>query len=213
MITPCYFNVTFIFELDPPSPPQITGAGSPVCYVQVALSSKVVTPPPPSRAKSSKVSNEASSASSPARAKSGPAKAQEDGEGMEVAGVPSEQSARKKLFDEPSVSRTSASSYSPPPPLSKTPPPSTSGATAAMVQRSPPGSSEEEEERRLCSETRRMLLCHQEHAMTLTELVECFTKEGDPASPTSELLYKVLKKATGIEGEKNPSQKKFEVCF
>ena len=58
-----------------------------------------------------------------------------------------------------------------------------------------------------------MLLAHQEHAMTLTELVESFAKEGDPADPTSEQLYKILKKATGTGGEKNPSQKKFEVRY
>lgn len=72
---------------------------------------------------------------------------------------------------------------------------------------SPQGAIREEEARRLCSETRRILLCHPEHAMTLTELAEHFCSAGDPADPSSDSLYTVLKKqSTG-----DVSEKKFEV--
>ena len=43
--------------------------------------------------------------------------------------------------------------------------------------------SEEKEFQRLSSETRRLLLCHQEHAMTLSELWQCFRDMEDPACP------------------------------
>ncbi len=59
------------------------------------------------------------------------------------------------------------------------------------------------EYKRLCSETRRLLLCHQEHAMTLIELVDSFSASGDPANPTPESLYEVLMKLNpGNTGEK-----------
>lgn len=73
----------------------------------------------------------------------------------------------------------------------------------------------EDEAKRLCSETRRMLLSHQEHAMTLTELVECFVGKGDPTNPTVESLYQTLKNSTttSVTGGDAAAQKKFEVRF
>jgi hypothetical protein len=68
----------------------------------------------------------------------------------------------------------------------------------------------EEEARRLSSETRRLLLCHQEHAMTLAELVESFVATGDPAGPNPESLYQALLKHGGSIGDGNT---RFEVCF
>lgn len=53
---------------------------------------------------------------------------------------------------------------------------------------------DEKETQRLCSETNRLLLCHQEHAMTVSELVACFRAADDPAQPSPEELYLCLKK-------------------
>lgn len=93
------------------------------------------------------------------------------------------ESVKKKLFDQPqhSDAPTTSSKVPHPPP----PPP---GACELEPGLSVVG----EEAKRLVSETRRLLLCHQEHAMTLTELVESFAAQGDPAHPTAETLYPVL---------------------
>ena len=53
---------------------------------------------------------------------------------------------------------------------------------------------DEKEIQRLCSETHRLLLCHQEHAMTVSELASCFKAADDPAQPSPEELYLCLKK-------------------
>lgn len=84
------------------------------------------------------------------------------------------------------------------------PPSSGEGSPGAVIR--------EEEARRLCSETRRILLGHQEHAMTLTELAEHFCSEGDPATPTSDSLYGVLKKQSAGDGGATAATEKFEVC-
>ena len=49
------------------------------------------------------------------------------------------------------------------------------------------------ERHRLCSETKRILFSHPEHAMTVNELWGCFVAGEDPASPTIDELYKCLK--------------------
>ena len=52
----------------------------------------------------------------------------------------------------------------------------------------------EKESQRLASETQRLLLCHHEHAMTVSELVLSFTEAGDPARPSAEELHLCLHK-------------------
>ena len=95
-------------------------------------------------------------------------------------------SPKKTLSDEASSPRASSGSDASP----------TAKSAAARG-----GVIREEEARRLCSETRRILLCHQEHAMTLTELVEQFSTAGDPTHPTPSTLYQALKKqSTGSRG-------------
>lgn len=95
--------------------------------------------------------------------------------GGDAEGMPTlvKETAKKKLFDQPLQTAK-------PPTTSDTSPP------AAPVELP------EEAAKRLSSETRRLLLCHQEHAMTLTELVESFVAMGDPAKPNPELLYQIL---------------------
>ena len=51
---------------------------------------------------------------------------------------------------------------------------------------------EGDEGKRMVNETRRMLLTHQEHAMTLTELVESFHAQEDPSNITDQTLYRYL---------------------
>ena len=69
---------------------------------------------------------------------------------------------------------------------------------------------DEKEAKRLSSETHRLLLCHQEHAMTLSELVECFRVGRDPASPLAEELYQCLKK-NNSKGGGGKGQNNFQV--
>ena len=69
---------------------------------------------------------------------------------------------------------------------------------------------DEKEAKRLSSETHRLLLCHQEHAMTLSELVECFRVGEDPASPSAEELYQCLKK-NNSKGGGGKGQNNFQV--
>lgn len=102
------------------------------------------------------------------------------------------ESVKKKLFDQPQ--------HGDAPTTSKVPHPPPPGACELEPGLSVVG----EEAKRLVSETRRLLLCHQEHAMTLTELVESFAAQGDPAHPTAETLYPVLE-VSKVE--------KFEVRF
>ena len=103
-------------------------------------------------------------------------------------GIPNlvKETAKKKLFEEPPQSSG----------------PSTSG-TSPM---SPPVELPEEAAKRLSSETRRLLLCHPEHSMTLAELVESFVAMGDPAKPNPQLLYQALMRHGGTTGGK------FVVC-
>ena len=75
----------------------------------------------------------------------------------------------------------------------------------------PSASVQEEDGKRLCSETRRLLLCHPEHAMTLTEMAEYFCDVGDPSNPTPQSLLDALNRFNGNAGDKNSSPKKFEV--
>ena len=70
---------------------------------------------------------------------------------------------------------------------------------------------DEKEAKRLSSETHRLLLCHQEHAMTLSELVECFRIGEDPASPSAEELYQCLKKNNSKGGGGGKGQNNFQV--
>lgn len=63
---------------------------------------------------------------------------------------------------------------------------------------------QEEEGKRLVNEVRRILLLHPEHAMTLTELLEAFVRQEDPATPTVQSLYRHLETMDG-------ATKKFEV--
>lgn len=91
----------------------------------------------------------------------------------------------------------------------KSKPPSDAAGSSPSAERPPQVAIREEEAKRLCSETRRILLCHQEHAMTLTELAEHFCSVGDPTSPTAESLYAVLKKQSSGDA----SERKFEVCM
>ena len=59
------------------------------------------------------------------------------------------------------------------------------------TKKTPPASPVKDAER-LSSETKRLLLRHSEHALTLSELVESFRESRDPARPTAEMLYKSL---------------------
>ena len=63
---------------------------------------------------------------------------------------------------------------------------------------------------RLSSETKRLLLCHREHALTLSELVECFKEAQDPAAPTVEQLYDSLTKFN-VKGGAGKTEQKFQV--
>ena len=102
------------------------------------------------------------------------------------------------------------SSPPPPPPPTTSPPTSpppllTSSPTASPV-RSPPKDEYvsllvESTCLRLCSEVHRILLCHPEHSMTLTELCEEFGKNFDPANPKpADILY-CIKKYNGRKYE------------
>lgn len=64
---------------------------------------------------------------------------------------------------------------------------------------------QEDEGKRLMNETRRLLLMHQEHAMTLTELLESFQHQEEPTNLTVQSLYKRLEV---LDGDSN---KKFQV--
>ena len=72
---------------------------------------------------------------------------------------------------------------------------------------------DEKESRRLCSETQRLLLTHQEHAMTLAELVECFRAGEDPAAPSTEELYECLRAYNTKVSGPTKGQKLFQVLF
>ena len=61
------------------------------------------------------------------------------------------------------------------------------------TKKTPPVSPVKDAER-LSSETKRLLLGHSEHALTLSELVESFRESRDPARPTAEMLYESLSK-------------------
>lgn len=61
------------------------------------------------------------------------------------------------------------------------------------MKKSPPISPVKDAER-LSSETKRLLLGHSEHALTLSELVETFREAKDPAKPSAEMLYESLSK-------------------
>ena len=52
----------------------------------------------------------------------------------------------------------------------------------------------DKESQRLASETQRLLQCHHEHAMTVSELVQSFKEAEDPASPQPEELNLCLHK-------------------
>lgn len=69
---------------------------------------------------------------------------------------------------------------------------------------------DEREMKRLSSETHRLLLMCQEHAMTLAELVGCFQEAEDPATPTAQELYQSLKRF-GIKGGGSKPQNNFQV--
>lgn len=73
-------------------------------------------------------------------------------------------------------------------------PDSFSGTGSGVRTRELSSSSEDDTtpDERLISEIRRMLLSHQEHAMTLAELVESFLANQDPTHPTAESLYRQL---------------------
>ena len=60
------------------------------------------------------------------------------------------------------------------------------------------------ESQRLASETQRLLQCHQEHAMTVSELVQSFEEAGDPALPRPEELSLCLHKHNVRKGSKLP---------
>jgi len=51
---------------------------------------------------------------------------------------------------------------------------------------------EGDEGKRMVNETRRLLLLHQEHAMTLTELVDGFQAQEDPSNISVQTLYRYL---------------------
>jgi len=80
----------------------------------------------------------------------------------------------------------------------------------AVKQAQPAMKLDEKEAKRLSSETHRLLLCHQEHAMTLSELVECFRVGEDPASPSAEQLLLSLKNYNS-KGGGNKGQNNFQV--
>ena len=61
---------------------------------------------------------------------------------------------------------------------------------------------------RLSSETKRILLCNHEHALTLSELVDCFREAQDPATPTVDQLYNSLT-TFNVKG----GAQKFQVCL
>ena len=64
---------------------------------------------------------------------------------------------------------------------------------------------EGDEGKRMVNETRRLLLLHQEHAMTLMELVDSFQTQEDPGNISVQILYRYLKTEA--------ASKKFQVCF
>ena len=82
----------------------------------------------------------------------------------------------------------------------------------SVKQAQPATQLDEKEAKRLCSETHRLLLCHKEHAMTLSELVECFRVGEDPASPSAEQLYLCLKNYNSKGGGKNFQVRVLLVC-
>ena len=48
----------------------------------------------------------------------------------------------------------------------------------------------------ICSEVQRILLCHREHGMTLTELVEILSIGEDQVVPSPDKLYQYLQEAS-----------------
>ena len=71
---------------------------------------------------------------------------------------------------------------------------------------------EDKDSQRLSSETHRLLQCHHEHAMTVSELVQSFKEAEDPLSPEPEVLHLCLHKHNVKKGgSKSPSI--FQVMF
>ena len=71
---------------------------------------------------------------------------------------------------------------------------------------------EDKDSQRLASETHRLLQCHHEHAMTVSELVQSFKEAEDPLSPEPEVLHLCLHKHNVKKGgSKSPSI--FQVVF
>ena len=65
---------------------------------------------------------------------------------------------------------------------------------------------EDRDSQRLASETHRLLQCHHEHAMTVSELVQSFKEAEDPISPGPEVLNLCLHKHNVKKGgSKSPS--------
>ena len=171
----------------------MTGTG-PTCYLQIVPGSAKVSPRKPSGVDPKPVSPKGKVAKS-TTSESLQTAASSSGDVDPYHGMPElivEPVVRKRLFDQLSTSGSSGVQSS-----------SSGESTVSPLP--------EAEAKRLSSETRRLLLSHQEHAMTLTELTEHFIAEGDPATPTAELLYQVLIKYGGMNN--TGDSKKFMVCI
>lgn len=183
------FNGSFLF--------QVTGLG-PTCYVQVA---QMVTTP------RSSLGQAGPGVPGPAKGSASNSNTAVIEHEATVGGDTDIYQDKPKLVQEPVKKRLFD------PPSSASPPPSVPGAGVSTPPS--PVTFREEESKRLSSETRRLLLCHQEHAMTLSELMEHFSAEGDPANPSAESLYQALMTHGGgsSSGDGPSGQNKFEVCI
>lgn len=192
----------------------MTGSG-PLCYVQLVQSPKVDNPKPSTSKATPDIPPPSSSSSSPKSTKT-----------LAVAPATEPSDEKKKeggdIYQDMPELVTSPSKKKSQPDTKTAPVVKTALSSKASPTTSSPGSGSspqggvgggtgganvirDDEARRLCSETRRILLGHQEHAMTLTELSEHFMSVGDPTSPSSQVLYRVLQKQT------TGSEARFEV--
>ena len=182
---------------------QVSGLG-PLCYVQLAPVTSISKSSEEGREKDGKTAIIRGNSCPNIATAASPLKASLVHEGVGIAGLSAIGRTGGQELSQTGGSADHAGMYADMPRLTEDVAVGRSDSECSSNSSGVDGASQEDEGKRLVNETRRMLLLHQEHAMTLTELLEGFQRQEEPTNLTIQSLYRQL---VGMDGD----SKKFEV--